>query len=252
MIQETLDFSSEPMITPKKIYKTAASTSCDVCLITFSKIIFSHVLQSYDCTEIAQMSICNGNIPIYRMNFAGKRIAFYLSAIGSAMAGTCIEEAAYLIGAEHFIMFGSAGCLNQTAAGKIVLPTYAYRDEGFSYHYCAPADYIEIHNASRVAGALERRHISYEMGRTWTTDAIYRETAAKVRKRKAEGCVTVEMECAGAQAVCDYLGVQFYDFLTCGDILDLPEWDVGGLSAANHKLGNFSIALAIASEIMGK
>lgn len=46
-----------------------------------------------------------------------------------------------------------------------------------------------------------------------TTDAIYRETKAKFEARKSEGCIAVEMELAGVQAVCDYYGWNLYDFL---------------------------------------
>lgn len=42
------------------------------------------------------------------------------------------------------------------------------------------------------------------MAKVWTTDAIYRETTAKLEARKKEGCVAVEMELAGVQAVCDF------------------------------------------------
>lgn len=61
-----------------------------------------------------------------------------------------------------------------------------------------------------------------------TTDAIYRETCSKVDARKAEGCLAVDMEVAGVQAVCSFHGFRFYCFLMTGDVLDLPEWDVAG------------------------
>lgn len=56
--------------------------------------------------------------------------------------------------------------------------------------------------------------------KVWTTDAIYRETTAKLKARKEEGCVAVEMELAGVQAVCDFYGWELYDFLATGDVLD--------------------------------
>ena len=43
--------------------------------------------------------------------------------------------------------------------------------------------------------------LPYVMGKVWTTDAIYRETRNLVEKRKSEGCIAVEMELAGMQAV---------------------------------------------------
>ena len=41
------------------------------------------------------------------------------------------------------------------------------------------------------------------------TDAVYRETEVKVQHRKAEGCLTVEMEAAAFFAVAQFRSVQF-------------------------------------------
>lgn len=53
-----------------------------------------------------------------------------------------------------------------------------------------------------------------------TTDAICRETKAKLEAGKAEGCVAVEMELAGVQAVCNFYRWDLYDFLVTVDVLD--------------------------------
>lgn len=48
-------------------------------------------------------------------------------------------------------MFGSAGSLDSNVTnGKFVIPTATYREEGLSYNYVAPADYIEIKNSKIV------------------------------------------------------------------------------------------------------
>ena len=65
-------------------------------------------------------------------------------------------------------------------------------------------------------------------GKTWTTDAIYRETVDKIARHKADGCVCVEMECSGLQAMCDYLGCDFFTFFFSGDLL-LEKWERGCL-----------------------
>lgn len=172
-----------------------------------------------------------------------------MSMISSTGAGTCIEEARCLIGAEKYIMFGSCGCLDQEiTAGKVIVPTEAYRDEGFSYHYAPASNYIKIKNANIVAEALKDMGIPNVKGKVWTTDSIYRETKGNMKKRKEEGCIAVEMECAGVQAVCDFRGLEYYDFLFSGDLLDSQEWDtriLGGDEERNHQLKNFYIALEL-------
>ena len=63
------------------------------------------------------------------------------------------------------------------------------------------------------------------LGKTWTTDAFYRETSAKVRLRKEEGCLTVEMEAAAFFAVACFRGVDFAQLLYGGDDVSGETWD---------------------------
>jgi uridine phosphorylase len=72
---------------------------------------------------------------------------------------------------------------------------------------------------------LQRRKVEYVLGKTWTTDAIYRETRGRMALRRSEGCVTVEMEAAALFAVAQSRGVQLGQILYSGDNLDGEEWD---------------------------
>lgn len=135
MISDAYDISSEPIISAAHFYGEQ-QTICDICIITFSKIIFKSICSSHDCTKLAEIPCCNGNIPVYSFLHKGKQIAFYLSPIGSAIAGQCVIDANWIIGAKKFIMFGSAGSLDaKKTTGNYVVATHAYRDEGMSYHY---------------------------------------------------------------------------------------------------------------------
>ena len=118
-----------------------------------------------------------------------------------------------------------------------------------SYHYAPPADYIAIKNADRVEEIFTELQLPYVKGRVWTTDAFYRETRDQFAKRRAEGCIAVEMEVAGVQAVCDYHGFELYDFLVTGDVLDAPVYEIEGLHSANHDLDKLFIALELAKRI---
>ena len=72
---------------------------------------------------------------------------------------------------------------------------------------------------------------------------MLRETVGLVEKRKAEGCIAVEMELAGVQALCDFYGLELYDFLEAGDVLESSGYDVEGLHNANHSFGKLYVAL---------
>ena len=83
----------------------------------------------------------------------------------------------------------------------------------------------------------------------WTTDAIMRETVGQMLRRKNEGCIAVEMEIAGVQAVCDFHGLELYCFVATGDVLSETDYRPEGLSDANHNMDKFFIALEMAEAL---
>ena len=70
-----------------------------------------------------------------------------------------------------------------------------------------------------------------------------------MEKRKEEGCIAVEMEIAGCQAVAEKRGWKLYPFLESGDVLDGVEWSVGELKEANHEKTKLLLALEMAKTI---
>ena len=127
----------------------------------------------------------------------------------------------------------------------IIIPTRAIRDEGTSYHYAPAADHIEVNRKyiDLLQTILEEHGYPYTAGTTWTTDAFYRETPKKVEERKAMGAICVEMECAAMQAMCDFRGVEFFQFLYAGDNLDHSQWDPRSLSGTARLENKEKIAL---------
>lgn len=249
MIQDTFDNTTLPVLGPQDFYKESKHL-CDTCIATFSKQIAQFVLKNFKHEKVGEILCANGGTPVYLIHHNAHTFAFYLSRIGSALSGADVVDANYLTGATRFLFFGSAGSLDQEATtGKYVLATEAYRDEGLSYHYAPPADFITIKNAEKLAEYFTEWSLPFVTGRVWTTDAFYRETRGNVKKRKDAGCLAVEMELAGLQAVCDYHGFSLYDFLVTGDVLDAPEYDVADLWNANHDTEKFLLALRIAERI---
>lgn len=223
---------------------------CDTAISTFSCEIRDAVLDMYTHEEIGHNGSVNGHTPIYLLNIDGKKVIFYMSPICSSAAGNQLIETHWQTGFKKLIIFGSAGALDSNATkGKYVIPTEAYRDEGMSYHYAPASDYIKIKNSEVLASVFEKLGLPYVKGKVWTTDAPYRETKAAVEKRRSDGCIAVEMELAGLQAVCSYYDIELYSFLVTGDVLDGDEYDASGLSRANHSLDKFKIGLEISKLI---
>lgn len=245
MITDAFD-NSEVLFGPKNFYGEQKHL-CDKCIIVFSEQIFAYMLETYTYEEAGIIRCCNGITKVYVFEIDGMKIAGYLSHIGSAMAGGDVIDVNWLTGANKFIMFGSAGSLDSDATdGKFVIPTESYREEGLSYNYVEPSDYIEIRNSKAVKKTFDELKLPNVSGKVWTTDAIYRETKAKLEARKSEGCIAVEMELAGVQAVCDYYGWNLYDFLVTGDVLDKAVYDISGLANTNHNMDKLYIAIEIA------
>ena len=103
----------------------------------------------------------------------------------------------------------------------------AVRDEGVSYHYLPPSREVTANpNAvSALVKSLDDRGLPYRVGKTWTTDAPYRETPNKIASRREEGCLTVEMESAALIAVSQFRNAVFGQVLYGGDDLSGTEWD---------------------------
>ena len=248
MITDAFD-NSEVLFGTKDFYGEQKHL-CDKCMIVFSELIFEYMLDTYEHQEVGVIRCCNGITPVYVFDIEGMKIAGYLSHIGSALAGGDVIEVNWLTGAVKFVMFGSAGSLDSgLTTGKFVIPTHSYREEGLSYHYAPPSDYIEVKNAKTVKAIFDELKLPNVLGKVWTTDAIYRETKAKFDARKKEGCIAVEMELAGVQAVCDFYGWELYNFLVTGDVLDQAVYDVSGLADANHNMDKLYVAIEIAKRI---
>ena len=250
MITDSFDMESEPIITPKSFFGEKKKI-CDIAIGTFSREIFSAALEAFPNEKIGEMKAANRVKSVYLLSVGDKKIAFYLSEIGACCSSTDIIEVNWMTGADKFILFGSAGALDkEKTRGRYVIPSEAYRDEGMSYHYAPPADYISIKKAEKVEEIFQSLGLPYVKGKVWTTDAIYRETKNAVVARKADGCIAVEMELAGMQAVCDFHEIELYDFLVTGDVVNQTEEYTGdGLHEANHDLGKFYVALKLAEAI---
>lgn len=226
----------------------------DALIVTFSHVIRDNAIKSFDCERIAYLYSATGAEPLYIIKHGGKRFAFFMTYIGAPAAVATIEDTLAEVETDKYIVFGGCGCLDrEIARGKVIVPSEAYRDEGTSYHYAPAADYIRLKNSETVAAFMKESKLPFVVGKTWTTDSFYRETEGNIQKRKADGCIAVEMECAAIEAMCRFRGLNLYMFLTSGDLLDAPEWDMrikeGQRNGTQHDTGHFDIALALADYV---
>ncbi len=217
----------------------------EVTVACFSGKLFRNVLSFFEGEQICEIHTAVGYNPVYRVNYRGKDFAFFQARVGEPL---CVAEYEDLMamGSRRLIMLGTCGVLDKSIEDcGIIIPTAALRDEGTSFHYAPPSDRIEVNKKYReeFKAILHEFGYSYLEGITWTTDAPYRETREKVTRRKAQGAVCVEMECAGMQALCDFRGTEFFQFFYAADNLDHSEWQRRSLSGADRLDDKSKIAL---------
>jgi uridine phosphorylase len=168
-----------------------------------------------------------GPNPIYEIDYFGKRIAVFHPGTGAPLAAGNMEEVIAL-GADKFIACGGAGVLKKDIVfGSIVIPDSVIRDEGTSYHYIKAGDELTASKEAidALKKILNKHKCNYITGKSWTTDAIFRETPQKMELRRKQGCITVEMEVSAFFAVSMFRGVTFAQLLYAGDDISCEEWD---------------------------
>ena len=151
-------------------------------------------------------------------------------------------------------MLGSCGVLDQSIqADKIILPSSALRDEGTSYHYAPPSDEIAYDETLLLTmeEALNKSGIEHIRTKAWTTDAFYRETPDKVKRRLAAGAQVVDMEASAIMAWSQFRKSKVYQFFYTADYVDHHNraWDARHEERTADAMTFFTIALIIAKEL---
>ncbi|NDJ61240.1 MAG: nucleoside phosphorylase [Chloroflexi bacterium] len=198
------------------------------CVMTFFAQVIADVCA--DAPVLSSLGSELGAHPVYQLDHDGQQIAVIHAGLGAPLSAALLEELIAL-GCRKFVACGGAGVLDSSIpVGHVVVPTSAVRDEGTSYHYLPPGREVAPSAAgvAAIEATLTANDIPYLTGKTWTTDAIYRETPAKIARRRGEGCLTVEMEAAAFFAVAQFREVTFAQLLYGGDDVGGDTWDHRG------------------------
>lgn len=258
MLLEEFDFDKRAVIEPDMVHQPVEGFPETVVSI-FSHALFAKIADFLGGRKIAGTKDVDGHWPVYEVSYKGKRFALYKARLGAPACVGSFEDIIPM-GAKRILLLGNCGVLDKSIEDcGIIIPTRAIRDEGTSYHYAPASDYIDVNRKyiPEFLSVLENFGYPYVMGTTWTTDAFYRETRGKVTRRKEMGAICVEMECAAMQAMCDFRGVEFFQFLYAGDNLDHSVWDPRSLSGTarledKEKIALLAFELAVKIEEEGK
>lgn len=242
-----LEFDAEKraMIEPgEQIKPVDIPTRAVAC---FFQDVISMLVKDHGAKHFYSMRSELGTHPVYEMTHQGERIAVFHPGVGAPLAAGIFEEVIAL-GVQKCIACGGAGVLDKTIqVGEVIVPYAAIRDEGVSYHYLPPGREVEANPRAieAIRQVLERKSIPYILTKAWTTDAFYRETAAKIHLRKEEGCKAVEMEAAAFFAVAQFRNITFGQLLYGGDDLGSNEWASRNWTKHNIREQLFWLAVEI-------
>jgi purine-nucleoside phosphorylase len=134
-------------------------------------------------------------------------------------------------GIRQILFIGWCGAVaKHVEAGDIIVPDSAMVDEGTSGHYLDPACRVALpsrHLAGQIHQTLERQGLDYHSGAIWTTDAIFRETVAKVKHYQRRGALAVEMELSAVFTVAAFRNAAAAGILVVSDTLSTYQWQPG-------------------------
>lgn len=226
---------------------------CDTIILSFNGEILERVKQIDGVYEGGYLTNLNGKLPWYIYEKDGSKVAVAMGLIGAPMVVGLLEELKAR-GFKNFIILGSCGVLEQSIqADKIILPSSALRDEGTSYHYAPASDEIAYDQSLLLTmeRALDKAGIEHIRTKSWTTDAFYRETAAKVKRRLAAGARVVDMEASAIMAWAQYRLANVYQFFYTADYVDYQnhEWDARREDRKADAMTFFEMALVIARDL---
>ncbi|HFR3155219.1 TPA: nucleoside phosphorylase [Streptococcus suis] len=236
--------NTSAVIEPTDMAIRGGGEVCETMIFSFNGEIVDRVRQLPESREGGYLESINGRHPWYILERDGVRVAVMLAVIGAPMAVGHLEELK-ACGFENFIVLGSRGVLDKSlVADKIILPSSVLRDEGTSYHYAPASDEISYDPALLLTmeKALDQAGIEHVRAKTWTTDAFYRETSAKVKRRLAAGAI---------MAWANFRQAKVYQFFYTADYVDYHknEWDARREERTADSMTFFEVAMAIARKL---
>ena len=222
------DGVSPPIVNPHE-YNSFVETQRGIkrCLITYFTDVVEALERDMKINQVVRIRMEGYRPRLYHMQVGNETIYVLPIPVGAPQAARMLEVL-NARGVKKFMVCGGAGTLDDKKTGeKVLVPISAVRDEGTSYHYMPPSRTVEMNPFVQgvITKTLIEEKVDYLPVKTWTTDAIFRETEGLVALRKSEGCDVVEMECSAFFAVSQHLGLKTGQLLYAADYLSTEGWN---------------------------
>jgi len=167
---------------------------------------------------------------LYVVSSDGMHFCIVGPLLGAPYAAIILETL-IAAGVDKIVFWGWCGAVSgKVKIGDIIVPNGSIIDEGTSRHY--GADFASVAESSnemttKIKEALTHHRLGFHEGAVWTTDAIFRETRAKVEQFQSQGVLAVEMETSALFTVGKYRAVKVGVLLVVSDELANFTWKPG-------------------------
>jgi uridine phosphorylase len=207
-ILENKHYEEESVFKPENLLREARRQKnlpdCKVpsnCLLDPDGDILDYLLRSKKA-EINNCWACY-HTKLYKFSLGKFELGIIGCAVGASFA-VLIAEQLFVSGCDTLLSVTSSGVINEANdQTDYILITESARDEGTSYHYLPPDEKSVIDESllNTLSNNMLSKIENVRIGKSWNTDAPYRETASAIESMKAEGVDVVEMEAAALYAL---------------------------------------------------
>lgn len=222
-------FSDDAVVKPVKGRRTPDTGRFAVLVAT--TVDLDQLARSLGLAAPAPHRLFTSRMYVHRIE--GVEPTTLIGPIVGAPYAVMLLETLVAWGVRHVFFLGWCGAVSPALKiGDLLLPTAALIDEGTSVHYRGPGRLPPVSYPAPGAHDQIRRLLNHDNGRlhtgaVWTTDAIFRETPAKIRHFQAEGALAVDMETSALFSAADFRGVDLGALLVVSDELSSLQWRPG-------------------------
>ena len=144
---------------------------------------------------------------------------------GGPLCSVIVEELSVL-GVQKFIGYGASGALDpEILPGSIMIAGSSFCSDGTSKEYSKDTEVYADHDMLQLLLEITQTYQeSAEVGRVWTTDAIYRELPSKVAYWKQRGARYVNLETGSLYSVAKEKGLQAVYLSAVSDCVTEDRW----------------------------
>ena len=182
-------------------------------------------LLNLDASRIKRLNFAK----FYNVNINGNSFSIAGPAMGAPIAVILIERL-IAMGARNIVGIGSCGSLQEDIhIGDYIIPSEAIIEEGTSQHYSIDEPIPKA--SKKILKYLEEcclsNNLNFNIGKVWTTDALFRETIKKIINYQNQNVLGVEMEMSALFTVGTFRGIDVGGLLVVSDELFTLKWKSG-------------------------